>query len=428
MPRYPDIFGVRQTFEGPRIANVAAEVEAELGGLRLNESIRPGQTVAVTAGSRGIANIHLIIKAIVDHLKNLGAQPFIVPAMGSHAGGTATGQREMIEQFGITESFCGCPIHSSMETVVVCQASEGFPVHFDRFAHEADHVVVCGRVKPHTDFQGDVESGLLKMMLIGLGKHEGAKIYHRAIRDYSFGRIAHSVGREVLARCHIAAGIAILENGYDETAKIAGVRPQEIPQREMELLQLARQWMPRLPFDQVDILLVDEIGKNISGTGLDTNVVGRKFGIHRAAEREFPKVRLIAVRDLSEQTHGNATGLGIAEFCRTRAVGRRNVAITRVNCLTGGNVVNAMTPVDFETDREILDAALPLIGLTAPQDAKLLWIRNTLDIAELACSTAYLDQARSRPDLQILSEPRQLPFDPLGNLPDRVNQLPSLGF
>ncbi len=428
MPDYPDIFRVRQTFEGPRVADVATEVESELSKLRLAESIRPEQTVAITAGSRGIANIHLIIKAIVDHLRSLGAQPFIVPAMGSHAGGTAAAQRELVEQLGITEAFCGCPIHSSMETVVVCQASEGFPVYFDRLAYEADHVVVCGRVKPHTDFRGDVESGLLKMMLIGLGKLDGAKIYHRAIKEYSFSQIAHSVAREVLAKCHITAGVAILENGYEDTAKIAGVRPEEFSRREKELLRLAREWMPHLPFDHADILLVDEIGKNISGTGIDTNVVGRKYGIHRAAEDEFPKLRMIAVRDLSDGTHGNATGLGIAEFCRTRVVRRRDEEITRVNCLTGGNIVNAMTPVEFETDREILDAALPLIGLTAPQDAKLLWIRNTLDMVELACSQAYLEQTRSRSDLEILSEPRQLPLDEHGNLPDDVTDLSRLGF
>jgi hypothetical protein len=360
-------------------------------------------------------------------MRGLRAQPFIVPAMGSHAGGTAEGQREMIEQFGITEAFCGCPIHASMETVVVCQAAEGFPVYFDRLAFEADHVVVCGRVKPHTDFQGDVESGLLKMMLIGLGKHDGAKIYHRAIRDYSFSQIAHSVANEVLAKCRIAAGVAIVENGYEETAKISGVRPNDIPQREKELLQLARQWMPRLPFDDADVLLIDEIGKNISGTGLDTNVVGRKFGIHQAAEKEFPKLRMIAVRDLSEETHGNATGLGIAEFCRTRVIRKRDQKITRVNCLTGGNIVNAMTPVDYETDREILDAALPLIGLTEPQNARLLWIRNTLDMVDLACSRAYLEQARSRSDLQVLFEPLHLPLDEQGNLPNSVHELPHLG-
>ena len=225
MDRYPAVFRVRQTLERPRVENIAAEVERELARLNLGQRIRPGQSVAITAGSRGIANIPLIIKALVDHLARLKASPFIVPAMGSHGGGTAEGQRRILESYGITESFCGCPIRSSMETVVVCNAAEGFPVHFDRHAFGADHVVVCGRVKPHTGFTGDIESGLMKMMLIGLGKHEGAIIYHRAIKDYSFGQIVRSVGREVLARCRVVAGLAIVENGYDETAKIAAVSP-----------------------------------------------------------------------------------------------------------------------------------------------------------------------------------------------------------
>jgi hypothetical protein len=260
----------------------------------------------------------------------------------------------------------------------------------------------------------------MKMMLIGLGKHNGAKIYHRAIKDFSFEQIIRSVAREVLAKCRILAGVAIVENSYDETAKIEAVRPEQFELREKELLQLAKRWMPRLPFPEADVLLLDEIGKNISGTGMDTNVVGRKHGIHQAGEDEYPKIRQIVIRDLTEKTHGNATGLGLAEFCRTRAVRRRDVGITRINCFTGGHVVGAMTPVDFETDREILDAALPLIGLTEPQDAKLMWIRNTLQVAELECSTAYLEDARQRPDLEVLCSPRPLPFDEHGNLPDNV--------
>lgn len=420
MPEYPQIFRVRQSFESPRIDDLPGEVETQLSRLSLGEKVQPDQTVAITAGSRGIANIRVIIKAIVDHLKGLGAQPFIVPAMGSHGGGTAEGQRGMLETFGITEEWCGCPIRSSMETVIVCQAAEGFPVHSDRYAYEADHVVVCGRVKPHTNFVGDIESGLMKMMLIGLGKHEGAKIYHRAIKDYNFAQIVRSVAQEVLAKCNILAGVAIVENGYDETTKIEAIRPDEFEQREKELLKLAKQWMPRLPFDSAHVLFVDQIGKNISGTGMDTNVVGRKFGTHKAGPDEYPKIQNIVVRSLTEQTHGNATGLGLAEFCRCRVLGQRDVNITRINCYTGGHAIGAMTPIDYETDREILDATLPLIGLTDPPDAKLMWIRNTLDVAEVECSTAYLDEARQRSDLEVIREPRPLPFDADGNLPDDV--------
>jgi hypothetical protein len=420
MPAYPRFFRVRQKFDGPRVDDVAGTVAAELARLRLNERVKPGQTVAITAGSRGIANIAVIIQAAVRYFQKLDARPFIVPAMGSHGGGTAEGQRGILAGYGITEESMGCPIKASMETIIVCQTAEGFPVHFDRHASEADHVLVAGRVKPHTDFIGDVESGLMKMMLIGLGKHEGAKIYHRAILDFSFPQIVRSVAHKVMERCHILAGLAIIENGYDQTAQITAVAADELEVRERELLTLARQWMPKLPFPLVDILLIDELGKNISGSGIDTNVVGRKREYHRAAEDEFPKVKRIAVRGLTEETHGNASGIGLIELCTTRLLEQVDHRITRINCLTSGNVAACMLPVNFDTDREIIDAALPTIGLTEPPDAKILWIHNTLDLAEVECSQVYLKQARERTDLEVLTDLRELPFDAAGNLPRRV--------
>lgn len=418
MTNYPQLFRLRQQFEGPVVDDVAGEVEQQLASLALAEKIQPGQSVAITAGSRGIANIEIIIRGICQHLKALGAEPFIVPAMGSHGGGTAAGQQQIIESYGITEEFCGCPIRASMDTVVVCEAEEGFPVHFDQQASEADHVFVCGRVKPHTGFHGDIESGLMKMMLIGLGKHAGALIYHRAIMNYSFGQIVRSVAREVLAKCRIVGGLAIVENAYDETAKLAGVAPEKFEEEEKGLLVLAKQWMPRLPFDQVDVLTIDEIGKNISGSGLDTNVVGRKYLDHRAAEEEYPKVKKIIVRGLTAETHGNAAGIGLAEFCLSRVVEQMNVQATRVNCLTGGHPTGAMIPLDYETDRETLDMALSTIGLIKPRESRLMWIRDTLDVAEVECSAAYMEEAQQRADLEVLTPLRDMPFDADGNLPD----------
>jgi len=422
MSQYPLTFRVRQKFDSPRLPvdQIPATVEAELARLELGRRIDAGQSVAITAGSRGIANIALIIRSAVQHLQRLGAKPFIVPAMGSHGGGTAEGQRELIEGYGVTEEYCGCPIRASMETVVVCQAAEGFPVHFDKHAFGADHVLVVGRVKPHTGFVGDIESGLMKMMLIGLGKHSGAKIYHRAILNYSFGQIVRSVAREVLSKCRIVAGLGIVENAYDQTAKIKAVASHEFEDREKELLVFAKQWMPKLPFTTADVLLIDQIGKNISGTGMDTNVVGRKYLDHVAREDEWPKVKRIVIRDLTDETHGNATGLGLAEFCRTRVVEKMNAKITRINCLTGGHPTGAMVPLDYATDRDVLDAAFPTIGLTEPPQSRLMWIHNTLEVAEVECSAAYLGEARERSDLTIVKEPRALPFDAAGNLPDHV--------
>jgi hypothetical protein len=417
MSDYPNIFRVRQLFDTPRVRDVAGEVDSQLSQLQLAEKIQPGQTVAISAGSRGIANIHIIIKAVADHLRSVGAEPFIVPAMGSHGGGTAEGQQGIIEGYGITEEFCNCPIKASMDTVIVCDAKEGFPVHFDKHAYGADHVVVVGRVKPHTNFNGDIESGLMKMMLIGLGKHAGAKIYHRAIADFDFGQIVRSVGREVLATCRIVAGLAIVENSYDETARIEAVAPGDFEEREKQLLILAKQWMPKLPFDAADILVLDEIGKDISGSGMDTNIVGRKYHDHQAAEGETPRIKKIIVRGLTPATHGNASGIGLAEFCRTQLVEEMDVRITRINCITGGHSTGAMVPLDYETDREILDVALVSIGLTEPPEARFLWARNTLDIAEIECSNIYLQEARERDDLEVLCEPRPMPLGEDGNLP-----------
>jgi hypothetical protein len=417
MSDYPRVFRLRQHFPRPRVENVPNAVESALAGLQLAARVRPGQRVAISAGSRGIANMAIILRAAVAHLRRLGAEPFIVPAMGSHGGGTAEGQRQILATYGITPEQCGCPIHASMETVIVCQAAEGFPVHFDRCAAEADHVLVCGRIKPHTRFVGDIESGLMKMMLIGLGKHAGALVYHQAIQDFSFGQILRSVAREVLQRCHILAGLAIVENAYDETARIVGVPPDEFESQEPVLLAQAREWLPRLPFDHADVLLIDELGKDVSGAGLDTNVVGRKFAEHATREDEFPKIKYIAVRGLTRDTHRNATGIGLVEFCRSQILREMDVQATRINCLTGSHATAAMLPLDYETDREMLDVMLSVIGLRPPGDARLMWIQNTLKVAELECSDAYWDEARQRSDLEILTEPRKLPVGEDGQLP-----------
>ena len=418
MSDYPQMFRVRQHFERPQVKvdAIAAEVDSQLKRLQLEQRIQPGQSVAISVGSRGIANIAIITKAIVDHLKGLQAQPFVVPAMGSHGGGIAEAQRKIIEGYGVTEEFVGCPIKASMETVIVCQTDEGFPVHFDRHAFEADHVVVAGRIKPHTGFAGDIESGLMKMMLIGLGKHAGAKIYHRAIIDYSFGQIVRSVGKHVLEKCKVVAGVGIIENGYDETAKIAAVAPEEMEEREKELLVQAKGWMPRLPFQDVDFLIVDEFGKNISGAGMDSNVIGRKYYDVKAADDEYPKVKRIMVRSLTPETHGNAAGIGVAEFCSKKVMDEIDLNITRINCLTGGSPGGAKLPISFDTEREIVDSALAIIGLAEPPDAKALWIKNTLKVSEVECSAIFLDEARQRDDLEILTDLRPMTFDSHHNL------------
>ncbi len=413
---FPRMLRIRQKFDAPKIQDILAEVDRQLASLKLQSKIQPGQTVAITAGSRGITNIAVIIKAAVQHFQKLGAKPFIVPAMGSHGGGTAEGQREIIEGYGITEEFCGCPIKASMETVIVAETPQGIPVHFDKHASQADHVFVCGRIKPHTNFVGDIESGLHKMMLIGLGKHAGAKIYHRAIMDYSWIEIVRSVANEVIRNCRVIAGLGIVENAYDETGLIAAVPPDQFFEREKELLVLAKKWLPRLPFRKVHLLIVDEIGKNISGTGMDTNVIGRKYNDHKATDRDDTAVRTVFVRGLTEATHGNACGIGMAEFTNTRTVNSIDRRITSINSITGGHAPAASIPIWYDTDREVLENALTTIGLATPDQAKVIQIPDTLHMAEVLVSEAYLDEIKARPDLEILTQPQELQFDAEGNL------------
>lgn len=418
---FPRMLRIRQNFYAPKIEDVPAEVEQQLAALNLASKVQSGQTVAITAGSRGIANIAVITKAICDHVKSLDATPVIIPAMGSHGGGTAEGQREIIEGYGITEEFTGAEIRSSMETVVVDETPQGIPVHFDKQAFNCDHVIVAGRVKPHTGFVGPIESGLHKMMLIGLGKHAGAKIYHRAILDYSFPEIIRAVADSVLKKCGILAGVAIVENAYDQTGMIAGVAPEDFYERECEILKTATEWMPALPFKQVGLLIIDEIGKNISGSGMDTNIIGRKYNDHAATDKDEFKVKRIFVRGLTEATHGNACGLGMAEFTNRRTAESVDHRITKINSITGGHPSAAAIPAFYDTDREVIENALPTTGLAEPENTKVVHIPDTLTLGEVLVSEAYRSEVESRDDLELLSGPDAMAFDADGNL------LPVLG-
>ena len=396
--------------------DVPGAIRQELAKLPLSTRIRPGDSVALTVGSRGIANMALIIKILVEELKAQGAKPFIVPAMGSHGGGTAEGQRAIVEAYGVTEDFTGAPINATMEVVQVGSIEDGIPVFFDKYAHEADHVAIVARIKPHTDFSGEIESGLHKMMLIGLGKHRGASLYHQAFAHYSFDRIVRSVGQTVIENCNILLGLAIVENQSDETALISQCAPEDFLEREKELLILAKKLIPRLPFQQVDLLIVDQIGKDISGTGMDTNVIGRKDYLYPCNEEVSPKVTRIYVRDLTKKTHGNATGIGIADYTHTRLVNKTDFDSTYINCLTGDNPKSAAIPVHYNTDSKVLDVALKTVGYVQPENARVIRIRNTLDLKEIMVSEAYQAEMKGRDDLEIIEPVQEMRFGEDGNL------------
>jgi hypothetical protein len=409
------MYRLRQTFDRTAVADIPGTVQAELEKLALDKRVRPGQRIALTGGSRGVANIALILKTAVDYLKSLGARPFIFPAMGSHGGATAEGQTAMLVHYGVTEAFTGAPILSSMETVEISRTQDGVPVFIDKNASEADGIIVINRIKPHTKFKAPIESGLMKMMAIGMGKQKGADHYHKAALHYTFPKIIVDAGREVLKKAPILCGLGLVENGYDETALIAALPPEELEEREKELLVLAKKLMPRLPFSEIDLLIIDEMGKDISGMGIDPNVTGRNRDILGVFPHPVHATRVF-VRDLTSSSGGNATGIGVADLTTKRLVDKIDRLSTYMNCITGISLEKAAIPMYFETDRECIRVALGSIGLTPTEKSRIVRIKSTLHLDEVEVSEIYKDEILNRPDLEILEGPRPMSFDAQGNL------------
>ncbi len=408
----PPMVRIRQHFAQPRLADVPAGVREAMAGAGL--PIKRGDTVAVGAGSRGIANIDVIVRATVDWLREMGARPFIFPAMGSHGGATADGQRDVLAHYGITSATMGCEVRAGMEVVQAGEAL-GLPVWIDRIAAEADWIGLVNRVKPHTDFKGEIESGLFKMMTIGLGKYQGATQYHRANVNHGYETVITAVGREVLARARIGFGLGIVENGHDETARIEAFAPEALEAGERRLLKSAREWMARLPFGRIDVLVVEEIGKNISGAGMDTNVIGRPSNPHEPFPAD-PKILWIVALDLTEQSYGNATGIGNADFTTRRLAEKIDWKPTAINCLTACAPNGGKLPLVFDSDREAVTSALGCIGLVKPENARVVRIQNTLRLGEIECSAAYLPEIEKRRDLTVLGAAQPLGFDAAGRI------------
>jgi hypothetical protein len=411
----PRMYRVRQTFERPVAKDIKGAVEAGFRNFSLEKKVKPGQRVAITGGSRGIANIADILKATVGFFHSLGAKPFIFPAMGSHGGATAEGQVALLAHYQVTENFTGAPILSSMEVIEIGKTEEGVPVYIDRYAAEADHIVVVNRIKPHTKFKAPIESGLMKMMAIGMGKQKGADYYHRAALDHTFFKIIVGAGRIVIKKAPILCGLGIVENGYDETATIVGLPPGEIEREEQRLLKEAKRMMPRLPFNEIDLLMVDEMGKDISGVGMDPNVTGR----NRDLLGVFPHPahpKRIFVRDLTAHSNGNAIGIGLADVTTKKLVDKIDYPVTYMNAITAGSLEKASVPMHFKTDREAIEIALGSIGLTPPEKSRIVRIKNTLHLDEVEVSEAYEKEIRQRSDLEIMEGPNPMIFDASANL------------
>lgn len=408
----PRMLRVRQSFPRPRVADLPREVRDTLAAARL--PIRRGDTVAVGAGSRGIASIDAIVRTAVEHLKDLGARPFVFPAMGSHGGATAEGQRAVLAHYGITEEAMGCEIRATMEVVQVGEAL-GLPVWLDRAAAGADWIGVVNRVKPHTDFKGSIESGLFKMMAIGMSKRVGAAQAHRASVRHRYETVITAVGREVLRRARIAFGLGIVENAYEQTAKVQAFLPEALEAGERALLAEARAWMARLPFDPIDVLIVDEMGKNVSGTGMDTNVIGRGASKFEPFP-DKPRITWIVACDLTAKSYGNANGIGNADFTTRRLAEKIDWQATLINCLAAVTPNGAKLPPVFETDREATAAALDCLGLTRPEEVRVVRIKNTLLLGEVEVSEAFLPELAARADLVKVTDPAPLAFDETGTL------------
>ena len=415
MENLPKIFKIHQKIDAPHLEEVENRVHELLDQFELSKKVKRGERIGLTAGSRGIKDKPRVLKTIVDRLRDLGASPFVVPCMGSHGGATAEGQIEVLESLGITEKSLGAPILSSMDVEQIGRTKFGTPVLISRDLLKADRVVVVNRVKPHTDFRGEIESGLVKMMVIGMGKHQGALMVHRLTIKHGFPAVIKEVSSIILKKVPILFGMGMIENQYGKTAFIDLVKPEKLVEAEKALLKKARRLTPSLPFDQMDLLILDEMGKNISGAGMDTNVIGRRAFIWSSKPRK-PKIMRIFVRDITEESHGNVTGIGMADYITKRLFGKIDYSTTAVNCLTGMGPENGRIPIFFERDRDALAAAHDNSGVLRYQDLRILWAKNTLELENFYASQALLKEARPNTRLEILSDPFEFPFDQNGNL------------
>jgi Lactate racemase N-terminal domain len=411
---FPKVVKVRQKFPRPRVESVEVALREQLEREEIASAIRPGMSVALTAGSRGIARIDEVLRTLVTILKEMGAEPFILPAMGSHGGATAEGQVEILESLSITEELCGAPIRSSMEVVELGETDRGVPVYMDRIASEADGVVLVNRIKAHTDFRSTIESGLMKMASIGLGKHEQALALHgygvEGIRDFMV-----EVADEVLASGHILFGVATVENAYDEPAIVEAIPADEIHEREAGLLAEYMRMMPELPVSDIDILYVDSLGKNYSGTGMDTNVIGR-FRILGVEEPDTPSVKYIVVGDVSDESHGNALGVGLADLTTHRLAGRIAHEAMNANVVTSTFVERAKVPMVLANDEEAIETAVRCNWGVPPGETRFVRIPNTLHLEHLYVSENLVEEVLTNAEAEVVGDPVDLRFDPEGHL------------
>jgi len=412
-PFFPKMVKVRQKFSTTHIHDLNAVLEQQFAKTEIVQSIKPGARIAVLVGSRGIARIDEIVRLTVEKLKNLGANPFIVPAMGSHGGATAEGQVEVLNSLGITVKTTGAPIVASMDTVDLERASSGLLVYFDRNAAGADGIIAIARVKPHTAFRYHCESGIIKMLSIGAGKQRGAERLHSQFSVSGFGPLLRETYLHICSKLPVIGGLAVVENAYDQPAILEVIPQRFIEERETELLKKAFELMPRIPFKKFDVLIVDQLGKNISGDGMDPNITGR-YAVDIKSDIAYQR---LAALDLTPETHGNALGVGMADVTTRKLVSKIDYKKGYMNAFTSKIVLATVrVPMTLESDREAIAVAIETCVCVAPGQHKVVRIKNTLEIGEIEISENLLTEAKNQAHLEILGEPFEMRFDHLGTL------------
>jgi hypothetical protein len=412
---FPDMVQIRQLFDIPPAIDVTAAVKKEWEKIKGTLTIKPNDRIAVGVGSRGVSNLTQIVRTTVALLKAAGARPFITSAMGSHGGATALGQVEVLAQRGITEAHVGAPVEVSMDVVLIGEA-DGIPLYVDRLAQEADGIVLINRVKPHTDFTGPVESGIIKMLCIGLGNQKGADFYHQAAVTRGFPDMLITAGRALLEKTNFLFGVALVENQDHITCEIRMATAGKMEITEMALLKKARPCLPGLPLDDIDLLIVDEMGKDISGAGMDPNVVGGKGVCQWSTDRPLPRITRIFVRDLTRAAEGNASGLGMVHVTTPRLVNKIDLQATAINAITASCPEDCRIPLTLATEKEAIAAALMTIGPYIPEEVRIVHIKNTLELTCLAVSRGCLGALTDTPGIEIDPVAAAMAFDDFGDL------------
>jgi len=408
----PKMAKVKVTFDNSHIDNLSEQLLERLDRAEIVDQIKPGMEIAIAVGSRGLDRLVELTKCTVQFLQDQGAKPFIVPSMGSHGGATAEGQREVLAHLGVTEESVGCEIRSSMEVVKLGELPNGLPVYVDQYAASADGIVVINRIKPHTAFRGPVESGIMKMISIGLGKQKGAEACHQLGFKYMAENVP-AMAKMIMAEKPILFGVATVENAFDKVAVVETLTPSEIIEKEASLQEKAKALLPKLFFEQLEVLVIDQIGKNISGDGMDPNITGR---YPTPYAHGGPDVNKMVVLDLTHETEGNANGVGTADFTTQRLVDKMNLEVTYANGLTSTVVAPTKIATTLANDKETIQAAIKTSNILDFTKVKMVRIKNTLVLSEIEVSEALIDYVNQHPQMEVVSPLFDLPFDDNGNL------------